>query len=639
MSSGGLRISQQNYFSTHNALRDVSPEDKGTRYVLHELHGERHGALRLYPFYDVQVVAASPGPHGAQMVKRLLIKKLHLPAGTGVGDLRIHYKGVELPNYRTMETYMGKGKSEHRLFWSMREKNPSAGIRRAGIKTTGHMQGIINEISLSLKSNIKPKLTMDGTGGTYLLYNKHRKCCAVFKPVDEEAFAPCNPRGYEGKLNQQGFRSGVLSGEGASREVAAYLLDSAYGGVCGVPDTTMVEASHPAFKNSCDERFVKDVDSGPKWKTGSLQEFVDCKESSGNYNPSLFPVGDVHRIGIFDLRVCNLDRNDGNIMVMDLRQRSHDGQTLPAGNARYKLIPIDHGLILPDVIDVADMDLVWFEWPQTEVPFGSNELKLIFAFDPDKDAERLRKRLLIRAECLRTMRVSVRLLQIGAIMHLNLKQIARIVCRSDMDVPSDLETIIKKAVEQAYRATESTSVICTRRLGPALDLFTNSVRFSANAEDAESVGRVSEGAALDDSSTSDASEVSSEDSVALARDDSASSAHHVLHHSNTPDLKYRDIVRTTYRRRRPVHEERSIWMLEDSKGRPIHFDWDEQFERTFYSLVANMFTAYIQQHHPQWSSYPYNGDGCERVPWASRSNFKLPLAEKWLELRRPAGGA
>lgn len=70
-------------------------------------------------------------------------------------------------------------------------------------------------------------------------------CFSCFQ--DEEAFAPCNPRGYEGRLGQQGLRGGVLSGEGAGREFAAYLLDASYGGFAGVPATMMVEACHPAF--------------------------------------------------------------------------------------------------------------------------------------------------------------------------------------------------------------------------------------------------------------------------------------------------------------------------------------------------------------------------------------------------------
>ena len=70
----------------------------------------------------------------------------------------------------------------------------------------------------------------------------------MFKPIDEEAYAPNNPRGYEGKLGQQSFRSGVLSGEGAVREVCAYILDKDH--FSGVPPTTLVEIAHSSFKNA-----------------------------------------------------------------------------------------------------------------------------------------------------------------------------------------------------------------------------------------------------------------------------------------------------------------------------------------------------------------------------------------------------
>lgn len=41
-------------------------------------------------------------------------------------------------------------------------------------------------------------------------------------------------------MNSPGLRSGVLSGEGVDREVAAYLIDEAYGGYHSVPITTFV---------------------------------------------------------------------------------------------------------------------------------------------------------------------------------------------------------------------------------------------------------------------------------------------------------------------------------------------------------------------------------------------------------------
>jgi hypothetical protein len=96
-------------------------------------------------------------------------------------------------------------------------------------------------------------LTMDGTGGTYMLRDKSHSTVAVFKPLDEEAFAPFNPRGYTGRLGKPGFRQGVLSGESCYREVVAYLLDA---GFSGVPETALVEAQHSSFNYSTTGRSV-----------------------------------------------------------------------------------------------------------------------------------------------------------------------------------------------------------------------------------------------------------------------------------------------------------------------------------------------------------------------------------------------
>ncbi|AFZ81332.1 phosphatidylinositol 3- and 4-kinase domain-containing protein [Theileria equi strain WA] len=559
------------------------------------------------------------------MVKRLLIKKLCLPSGTEVKDLRILYKGNELPNYRTMDSYINNSRSEYKLYWSVKETNPEFGIRPLGIKIPSKMQNIINDILLSMKHNIKPKLTMDGTGGTYQMFNKLRKCCAIFKPIDEEAFTPYNPRGYEGKMNQQGFRTGVLSGEGASREVAAYLLDEAYGGLCGVPITTMVEASHSAFKNSCDSKYTTDFEPGAKWKPGSLQEYIESRGTSGNYNPNLFSISDVHRIGILDLRVLNLDRNDENILVVNTTYSKQSSNS----NRKYRLVPIDHGLILPDAIDIADIDLVWFTWPQSEVPFSQDELDLIYSFDPDKDAERLKKHLHIRSECLRTMKVTVRLLQIAASMHLNLKQIAQIVCRNDIDTPSELEITIKIAIERAYKITDSTSLMTTNRLGYNIDLI----------EHAGKVNQCKPAVFIDDDSSSSTSSSDNEDEIVsntLPNVDELPSST-FFNYNNAEDLKYTNLVHTgrtkraTHRRRKPQQSEKSIWSLEDSRGHPIQFDWDAAFENTFFRLLEEMFIGGIQSSHPSWKKYQYNGETTEQFPWLNEDTHTFAFTHCWFK--------
>ena len=104
----------------------------------------------------------------------------------------------------------------------------------------------IKQIQKGFEKGLKPKLTNDGTSGTYFLRGVDKLPLAVFKPIDEEAFAPNNPRDYVGAFGQNTFRNGVLSGEACIREVSAFLLDR--DGFSGVPPTTMVEATHDSFR-------------------------------------------------------------------------------------------------------------------------------------------------------------------------------------------------------------------------------------------------------------------------------------------------------------------------------------------------------------------------------------------------------
>jgi phosphatidylinositol 4-kinase type 2 len=103
---------------------------------------------------------------------------------------------------------------------------------------------------LGLNSGLKPKLTEDGTSGTYELRNHDKKKIAIFKPIDEEPYAPNNPRTFIGSFGSQTFRKGVLSGEACVREVVAYMLDTrppSKGYSC-VPPTAFVELMHHYFK-------------------------------------------------------------------------------------------------------------------------------------------------------------------------------------------------------------------------------------------------------------------------------------------------------------------------------------------------------------------------------------------------------
>ena len=86
-----------------------------------------------------------------------------------------------------------------------------------------------------------------------------------------------------------------------------------------------------------------------------MQEFVGSVGPIENYAPEIFSKDEVHKIAVLDMRLCNLDRNACNILV------SKDKQTL---------IPIDHGLTMPDSLEVCSYDLAWLYFPQAEEQFS-----------------------------------------------------------------------------------------------------------------------------------------------------------------------------------------------------------------------------------------------------------------------------
>lgn len=53
--------------------------------------------------------------------------------------------------------------------------------------------------------------------------------------------------------------------------------------------------------------------------------------------PHAFPIEEVHKISVLDIRLANADRHAGNILVYK------DGE-----GGQFVLVPIDHGYCLPE---------------------------------------------------------------------------------------------------------------------------------------------------------------------------------------------------------------------------------------------------------------------------------------------------
>ena len=288
----------------------------------------------------------------------------------------------------------------------------------------------------------RPQLASGGTGGAYFLRGSDGETCAVFKPADEEPCARNNPRGRNvTPLNGEGLRKGTRVGEGASREVAAYLLD--HGGFAGVPATSLA--------NLCEMRRTpsgKDLGG----KLGSLQAFVRADAEAEELGPGLFPTGEVHKITQLDIRLANTDRNAGNILVQNSAHGSLGGAF--GGEEGLRLVPIDHGYALPHTLE--DVCFEWEFWPQAKVPYNAETRAYIAAIHVESDVALLRDQgIELQPSSERVLRVCTTLLQKAAAIGCCPADIAGMMSRVVPNCMSDLEKLTSRAASQAVAAVRA----------------------------------------------------------------------------------------------------------------------------------------------------------------------------------------
>ncbi|KAJ7279822.1 hypothetical protein O6H91_Y377200 [Diphasiastrum complanatum] len=182
----------------------------------------------------------------------------------------------------------------------------------------------------------------------------------------------------------------------------------------------------------------------PVAKIASFQEFIQHDYDANDHGASCFPVSSVHRIGILDIRILNTDRHAGNILVKNRSDgpRLFEKRHLDV-NESAELIPIDHGLCLPETLE--DPYFEWLHWPQASVPFSEEELRYISRLDPYKDADMLRGKLpMLREACLRMLILCTTFLKMATSAGLCLADIgammSRELCGMDEEA-SEFETV------------------------------------------------------------------------------------------------------------------------------------------------------------------------------------------------------
>jgi len=260
---------------------------------------------------------------------------------------------------------------------------------------------------------------------------------------------------------------GIPAGEATMREVAASLMD--HDGFYGVPKTAIVKIHHwetLGMKRAL-LRFPKLVELDGITKIGSLQEFRDNDGSSEDVSPSFFPVEEVHKIGILDLHLMNVDRNEGNILIKKRKDEK---------KCTYELIPIDHGFCIPKYTQIDGTYWAWLCWPQSKVPFSSKMIRHIEEIDVDHDALILKSQLGIDKECLRSMKISTLLLKKGISLGFVLYDLGNFASRSldDFDTPSALERVIAQTDEHKPSSDEEFFAIFEPLLDASLKVFKSS---------------------------------------------------------------------------------------------------------------------------------------------------------------------
>lgn len=315
-----------------------------------------------------------------------------------------------------------------------------------------------------LERGNQPIMSSEGSGGAYLMQDSlGLEYISVFKPIDEEPMAVNNPRGLPVSKDGEGLKKGTRVGEGALREVAAYILDHPRSGhrsfnnedkgFSGVPPTTMIKCLHRGFNYpegyTCTSRNIK---------IGSLQKFAKNCGSCEDMGPRAFPVDEVHKISVLDIRLANADRHAGNILVQKYGEEG-----------RIVLIPIDHGYCLPENFEDCTFD--WLYWPQAHQPYSSETLDYIRSLDAEQDIELLKFHGWdLSLECARTLSISTMLLKKGAERGLTPFAIGSVMCRETLKKESGIEQIVREAKEAVLPGTseaaflESVSLIMDHHL-------------------------------------------------------------------------------------------------------------------------------------------------------------------------------
>ncbi len=254
---------------------------------------------------------------------------------------------------------------------------------------------IIKEVQEAVEKGLMPILITEGSSGSYWMRSKKSEVAGLFKPFDEELFAPNNPVGpiYQGALGGRMTRLGCRVGEAPHHEVAAYLVDAFFGfGI--IPRTYYAEFTHRTFFLAREDRLSSFRPK--KTKIGSFQEFIGGYVTLSKIleERDALPLVDFQLLIVLDVIIGNTDRNSNNILI-----------------GAENIAAIDHGLCFPD----KNYNLSYWYWifEMGKKPLISSLMDLLTNFPFEELSWKLRKNCFISVPSLARLRERVILFREG----------------------------------------------------------------------------------------------------------------------------------------------------------------------------------------------------------------------------------
>ena len=283
----------------------------------------------------------------------------------------------------------------------------------------------------AIKAGGLPCVMRLGMSGSYFIADRTGKWLGLFKPFDEESWAPNNPRrqAYRGPLGTERMRPGLLSGEGCHREVAASVVDR-FLGLGIVPHTVYARFRHFAFYDPMEG--PRALGRRAKEKSGSFQAFIEQAIHLGRRSLELV---ELQKLALLDVVIGNLDRHTHNIL--------YDGKQIWA---------IDNALSFSS----RSLGGFRWEWQKQEAasqPFTPAMRALIESMDVERLMVRLRKACFLTVNTVERMRERIALLRAACCQGMAPAQLALLMTARTLCPLHGLRRTLDEQAAAAVRET------------------------------------------------------------------------------------------------------------------------------------------------------------------------------------------